>query len=360
MVYSRAVGFHMPLLKAVLSREFWIFTFMAASFAVTAPGQIVPSQATDSGLGGTNSVTGSVLAPGGARIERPIQVRLVTMTKGDRVAMTDETGNFAFRGLISGSYSILIEKEKEFEPFSQSFEIIQLRGSPPQTYSLSIRLKSKKSIDAKPEVIDSALAGVPKQALTFYKKALDLAKAGDHKGAIEQLKFATAEYPNFMIAFNEMGVEYLRLNELEQADEAYRAALKIDPEAYAPLMNRGMVLFQMKRFTEAEPVLRKATTMKGDAAVGHYFLGQTLANLGYFDEAEKELVLAVMLGGDTVKEAHRILAIIYSSKGNKKKAIVELETYLKLAPLAPDAEELRETIRQYKDSDPKPYLNVSL
>jgi len=55
------------------------------------------------------------------------------------------------------------------------------------------------------------------------------------------------------------------------------------------------------------------------------------------------------LGKEEMKEAHRILAIIYSSRGAKKQAAEELEAYLKLAPDAPDAEKLRATIRQLKE-----------
>ena len=86
-------------------------------------------------------------------------------------------------------------------------------------------------------------------------------------------------------------------------------------------------------------------------AVVHYFLGQALANLGLFDEAEKELLTAIKLGKEEMKEAHRILAIIYSSRGAKQQAINELETYLKLAPDSPDAEKLKEMIRKLKETN---------
>jgi Flp pilus assembly protein TadD len=102
-------------------------------------------------------------------------------------------------------------------------------------------------------------------------------------------------------------------------------------------MNRGIALVTMKRYADAEPVLRHARKINEQAAVVRYFLGQALANLGRFDEAEKELVAAVKLGGNEMKEAHRILAIIYSSRGDKKQAASELETYLKLSPNARDA-----------------------
>jgi Tfp pilus assembly protein PilF len=73
--------------------------------------------------------------------------------------------------------------------------------------------------------------------------------------------------------------------------------------------------------------------------------------LGRFDEAEKELVSAVKSGGDEMKEAHRYLAIIYSSRGDKKRAASELEIYLRLAQHAPDAEQLRSVMKQLKSSN---------
>ncbi len=191
--------------------------------------------------------------------------------------------------------------------------------------------------------------------MALYDKAIELAKAGDRKGAIEHLQQAIAEYPNFMLAHNELGVQYWRLNDLQKADEALQAALKLDPTAYTPMGNRGMVLFTMKRFAEAEPLLREVVKMKDDQPVGHYFLGQTLANLGKFVEAEKELLVAIKLGGDQMKEAHRLLAIIYSSSGDKKRAAEELETYLNIAPNTPDAEQLRKVILQFKGlAEPTP------
>ncbi len=273
------------------------------------------------------------------------------MTVGDRVTMTDERGNFAFRGLPSGNYTIVIDKEKEYEPVTQSADIIQFRGSPGQTYNLNIRLTLiKGNTEVKPGVINSEFANVPQKALDFYNKAVELSKKGNYKGAIGQLQLSVSEYPDFMLAFNEMGVQYLRLNELEKADEAFQSALKIKPDAFAPLMNRGIVLVQMKRFEDAESVLRNAVKMK-ESAIGHYFLGLALANLGRFDEAEKELVSAVKLGGDEMKEAHRYLAIIYNTRGDKKRATDELETYLRLVPTAPDAEQLRNVIKQLKGLD---------
>ena len=310
--------------------------------------QLIPPGPSDTGMGGANSITGMVLVSTGLRLERTVSIRLKSMTRGDRVVMTDEYGKFAFRGLLTGDYTLVIEKEKDFEPYSQSVSVIQMRGFPAQTYNLSIRLVPKRGTETKPSVVNTDFANIPKSALAQYDKAIELAKTGDRKGAIEQLQKAISEHPSFMLAYNEIGVQYLRLNQLEKADEALQAALKIDPKAFTPLMNRGIVLFSMKRYAEAELLLREVIKMKDQQPVGHYFLGQTLANLGKFVEAERELLTAIKLGGDEMKEAHRLLAIIYSSSGDKTGAAEELETYLRLAPNTPDAEQLRQVILQLK------------
>jgi hypothetical protein len=129
--------------------------------------------------------------------------------------MTDERGNFAFRGLPPGNYTVVIDKEKEYEPASQQVDIIQFRGSPAQTYMVNIRLALKAGTDAKPGVVDASLANLPERGKGLYTKAQELSKAGDVKGAIDQLQLLTTEFPNFMFGFNELGVQYLKLNELE-------------------------------------------------------------------------------------------------------------------------------------------------
>lgn len=331
-------------------QHFVCAVFLSLCFAGSVLAQIssIPDSMSQTGLGGANAIVGTVFGPSGRPVESRVRIRLASMTSGDRISNTNENGNFAFRGLPTGSYTISIEKEKEFVPTSHSVDVMQFRGSPPQTYTLNIRLELKARDEAKPGVLNAEFVNVPQTARVYYDNALEQGKKGDHPGAIEQLKLAIKEYPTFTLAFNELGVQYLKLNQLENAHEAFQGALNIDPKAFAPLMNRGIVLVRLKRYADAEAVLRNVVEMKKESAVGHYFLGQALANLGRFDEAEKELVTSVTLGGDEMKEAHRLLAIIYNVKGDKKRAAVELETYLRLAPKAADAEQLRQVILQLK------------
>jgi Flp pilus assembly protein TadD len=268
------------------------------------------------------------------------------MDKGDRVATTDDKGNFAFSGVPRGDYVVIIDKEPDFEPYSENVSIIS-GGAPPY---LSIRLRFKGEVKSKPAVLDAEFANVPPPALAFYQKAQEQAQAGNHKAAIEQLKKAIAEYSDFMLAYNELGFQYLRLGELDKADESLAKARKLAPDSATPLLTHGILLTVTGKFNLAVTELQTALKQKEQSADGHLYLGQALANLGRFAEAEIQLSRAIELGGDDVKDAHRFLGAIYLQRGEREKAVAEFEIYLKLAPKAKDAEQVRQAIRQNKKS----------
>ena len=114
---------------------------------VTAHGIPQGAASTDTGFGGVNTISGMILSSSGQRVQRRISVRLRTMTRGDRISTSDESGNFVFRGLPSGDFVVVIDKEQEFEPFSQTCRSYTT-GMPPQTI-LSIRLELRTA-EAKP------------------------------------------------------------------------------------------------------------------------------------------------------------------------------------------------------------------
>jgi tetratricopeptide (TPR) repeat protein len=321
-------------------------------FAVSVFGQIntISDTQSQTQLGGQNQIVGTVFGPSGRPTENPVSIRLSTMTRGDRTAVTTNTGNFAFKGLPTGTYTVSISKEAEFEPFSESVDLRQFRGGPPQLYTMNIRLVPKKQVESKPAVMNAEFADVPAQAQAYYYEAVELSKKGDFAGAIVHLKLAINVHPSFMNAYNELGVQYLRTNKLQDADDAFQEALKIVPDSYPPMVNRGIANVMMKRYGEAVPILRKAVIRNGESAVGHYFLGQALANIGLFADAEKELLKSVELGKGQMQEAHRILAVIYTQRGDTRKAADQLETYLLLKPTTPDAERLKQKIQQLKES----------
>ncbi|MEQ1603294.1 MAG: tetratricopeptide repeat protein [Pyrinomonadaceae bacterium] len=308
------------------------------------------TETTATGLGGNSFITGIVFWPSGRPVNVRMGIRLNSPTAGEIIAMTDDRGQFVFSGLTAGSYLVLIDGEKDFEAISQPVDVLQSRSAIPQTYVVSIRLTEKTKAKNKPEILNVAIGAVPKRASEFYKKAQSLSTEKDYEGAVEHLKLAIAEFPGFLNAYNELAVQYQKLGDFAKAEVALISALRIKPDAFEPMLNRGIVLFRMNRFTEAEQVLRNVLKAQGQSAIGHFYLGRTLAKLESYEEAEKELNLSITIGGTEMNEAHRMLAMMYIDKDDRPKAVSSLETYLKLVPTAPDAEKLRDAIKQLKGS----------
>jgi len=315
-------------------------------FVTLAEAQIAGglTDTTNTRLGGNNYIVGSIYTPDGLPIRKRLNIRLTSPTWGDIMATTDDTGRFVFSGVGSGTYIVVIDSEKEYEPVAQQVDIVRERNFVPETYTVSIRLRDAGSVKPKASVISVSNADVPKRAMELYDNASKLVAAKDYKLAIKELKLAVAEYPKFVNALNQIGVLHMQLNELEQAEEAFKAALKIRPEAYEPLVNRSVTLFRMAKFNDAETAIRKILKVKADSAVAYYYLGRTLSKLTRTDESEVAYLTCVKLSPGEFKETHRLLAAIYLSRGASQLVVEQLETYLRLVPTASDAESLRQVL----------------
>jgi predicted Zn-dependent protease len=318
--------------------------------AVLTMGQIAGgmTETTNTRLGGNNYIVGTVYSPDGLPINTRMRIKLTSPEWGDILATTDERGRFVFTQVGSGLYTIVIDREKEYEPVAYEVNITRARNTVPETHFVSIRLRAVEEKKPKPGVVSAANAGVPKAALDHYESASKLAQGKDYQAAIKELKLAVSEYPPFVNAHNQIGVLYLRLNEFDNAESAFKAALKINPEAYEPLLNRGIALYRLGKFKDAETSFRKTLKVKPDSTVSHYYLGRTLNKLGRNEEAETALLTCLKPNPNDFKEAHRLLAAIYLDRGALPRVIEELDTYLKLVPTAPDADNLRKVIEQSK------------
>lgn len=328
-----------------------VFTCLCLIASASAQRILESDTAADMGTGGRFIIQGTVIFPSGQRVDRPLKIRLATPTRGELITMTDTNGRFTFHRLTAGNYSILIDGDENYEAVNEGMNIIQAgrsMGSTEEIIPVQIRLKRKPGDAIRPEVVHADLADVPKPAVDLYYSALKLAQDGKNKAAVDKLNEAIKLHPTFMVAFNELGVQYQKLNELEKAGEALESALKISPSAFAPLVNHGIVLVRLKKFADAEVDLRAALKENDKSPIAHFYLGRALAYLGKFDDAITELNAAITLGGDQMKEAHRYLGAIYHARGETEKAIAQLETYLRIAPKSDDADAVRQLIKQLK------------
>jgi len=154
--------------------------------------------------------------------------------------------------------------------------------------------------------------------------------------------------PQFSLALNELGVQYMVLGQLSNAEEAFRSAVKIAPDFFDARLNYGIALVYLKRYNEAVTELRNAVSSNDSSATAHAYLGRALADLLKLDEGEMELQRAISLAGDELGWVYRYLGGIYFERHDNQRAIVAMEKYLKLVPKASDAAQVRELLESLR------------
>ena len=322
-----------------LQLAFVAFLIVFATLAVRAQGVLPGSSRGLPSGGSNNTIQGRVLFPPG-QSGTPVKVHLEGVNALSMSTVTDQDGNFFFRGVSAGSYSIVVDAGSQYEKAREPITIDpdgNARGA-----QVVVELHFK--VDAS----NPAFAGVPQNALNLYQKGTAAAQKGDNKAAAEFFAQAVAAYPTFALALNDLGYQYMKLNQTDKAGEVYEQLVKLKPTESIPHLNLGIVYFNKKKFADAEEHLRKAIELKSTGPMAHYYLGLTLISVKRYPDALPEFEATLANGGENLALAHKYLGGLYMSMHKNKEAADELEKYLKLDPKAPEADRIKGTIKDLR------------
>lgn len=342
--------------KAFRASAFIYPAILILSISLAANAQAVGSSRGLSSGDGNHSIQGRIFFPPGQPVNsRVVKVSLETNNSiGGTTTMSDEDGTFRFNSLRPGSYAVVIEGGKQYDTVREPVTI-EITGAAP-VIQVNIQLRPK--VDAS----NPAFAGVPKDALDFYQKGSIAAQKGNSKSAAEFLSKAVAAYPQFSAALSDLGIQYLKLGQMDQAAETFEALVKLKPGDAAAQLDLGIALYNQgnafvtqqkldeaqKKLDGAEAHLREAIKLNSPGPTAHYYLGLTLLKFKAYDEAQKEFELAISNGGENLAQAHRFLGGLYQKAQRNKEAADEMEKYLKLDPKAPDADHIRDIMKSLR------------
>jgi Flp pilus assembly protein TadD len=147
--------------------------------------------------------------------------------------------------------------------------------------------KSKEAVVA----LEKALEVDPKHWKAHNNLALAAIDIGELEVAEAHYRESLAIKPQPAI-YNDLGFVLEREGLHEEAVEAYRKSVKLDPESASANYNLGSILARSGQFAEAERYLRAAIEADPKNAAAHQALAQVLAGLGRTDEPRKEIEMS--------------------------------------------------------------------
>ena len=292
-----------------------------------------------------------VLLPNGSPSQN-IKVRLEG-PEGEiiRDSFTDSVGNFEVRGLSTGRYTIVVPSDER--NYTTTAEHVEITRYSPDTVSISVNLtalEERKSVKSSRHTVSvrEASDSIPKKAREAYKRSVDLSRRGKIQEAIEELKRAIAIYPEYVHAYNDLGVAYIKLDLIDDAIKALEKSISLDPRALNPRLNLGIANVRRRDYEKAEQPLREALVIDETAPLVHLYLGITLWKTNRPDEAESEFERALSLGGSDIAIAHYYLGQLYAGRGRIEEAVSELEAYVKQKPTSEDAQQALQKIAELR------------
>lgn len=340
----------------VRQRNSIFVAMLVLSVAVGARAQAPGSSRGLSSGDGTHTIQGRVFVPSGQALTGiSIRVNLEATNGEGGSTTTDQDGAFRFNSLRPGSYAVVVDGGKEFENAREPVNIDPGGTSGPMT-TVTIHLRPKVSAS------NPAFAGVPQNALDFYQKGAAAAQKGNSKSAAEFLSKAVEAYPSFSVALSELGIQYMKLGQMEKASQTFEALLKLKPNDAAAHLDFGIALYNqsaalltdkkteesIQKVGQAETQLRAAVSLNSPGPSAHYYLGLSLIKLKRYDDAQAELETAIKNGGANIALAHKFLGGLYMNARRNKEAADELEKYLQLDPKATNADQIRGTIKDLR------------
>ena len=134
-----------------------------------------------------------------------------------------------------------------------------------------------------------------------------------------QFELATMVLPDFTLAYNNLGVVYTRLGDLDAAAAAYRTAIEKDPESDAAYHNLGNLQVRKGDLIAALASYDKALELRRRNPYLQYHRGLVQYQLDDLDAAEESFKKAIELERDYL-EPRNLLARVYYEQGRVEDA----------------------------------------
>ncbi|MFV0389426.1 MAG: tetratricopeptide repeat protein [Pyrinomonadaceae bacterium] len=266
---------------------------------------------------------------------------------------TDATGKFLFRGVPFGRLSVrVLTLGTNYEAKTQQIEIASVTVGErmiPDNIFLDFFLKLKKSPldNMRNEVIFAQ--DIPEAASIKYSKALAEFNENKMEEGVKTLQEALAVFPDYFLALKKLGLELVQLRKFEEARSYLNKAREINPKCFDCFYALSFSYFAESNFTAAQKYVQDALILEPNSATALFLSGLIFRNTKEYSKAEALLLKAKKYDKNN-PDINWNLALLYAHNLKKfREAAAELEQFLKKNPNAPNKEQIKKLIEQFKE-----------
>ena len=195
-----------------------------------------------------------------------------------------------------------------------------------------------------PSSLADVLAGENPAAVKAYRAARSQKEAGDLKKATASLENLIRKYPDFYIAYIDLGMILAAQQDPDRALELFGRARELRPQHSWAYVGLGLALNSKQDYRTAAQHLEKAVQLEPNSVNAQFQLGQAAFKLGDYDRARKCFEQVIALDPKFSPLAYKTLASIYVNKQDSQGAARALESYLVHFPDAADTEKVKQIL----------------
>ena len=299
---------------------------------------------------GRNSITGFVFSEARTPLSE-VNVELlddfyVTITR----IKTTGSGLFAFRGLPDGLYNVkVIPYGSDYESQTRSVSLVGLsviQGRGAVNEQIDFYLKVKRNTNAGPLAAPGVVfvQEIPDSAKKLYEAGIEDLRNKKENEAFDKLKKALELFPNYFLALDRLGTEYVVRGHYTPAFVLLTKAVEVNPRSFSSSFGLGLASYRLQQIDKAIENLRRATEIYNKSANAYLWLGIAFHQNKNLPQAETALIQANKLSKGESAEVHWQLARLYKEQKRLRESADELELFLKYKPEVEDAGKIKQMI----------------
>ena len=230
---------------------------------------------------------------------------------------------------------------------------IYVSSSGPTEFEIAARQRNAPGLSGLPAstFVSASDLAVPGRARKELDRSDELIRMGELQQAIDKLKKAIALYPQYALAYNNLGVLYSRLGDRDHEKEALQKAVSLNPSFALAYVNLGRMNMKLEDYAAATAAFSKALSLNPTDA-------STLILLSYSEFMDQNLdqAIATSRKAHALQKphafAHRVAARAFEQEKQGANAIAELELFLQEEPSSPRSADARQEIEAVKAALP--------